>query len=400
MTWQENLEPASFRGVEFFIDTNEISFGRRNILHEYPLRDVPFAEDLGRKASTISVSAYVIGTDYIAKRDALISAIRDKNTPGTLILPTSGALLVIPQECRKRFSNKEGGIEYLELSFVEAGENKYPDENANSKAKVEQSAESARTILKESFAETFTVKGAPAFVSEDAAVLAGQLSGYLQKTLAAPSTLSNVAAELVGQVTQFDLQIPTLITKPLTYAQQSIGLVQQVEGLYTQAKDAYQSLKGLLSYGNDIAPIPTTTATRRQQQVNRDAMAGVIKRSALVSMAVSTTNIDFDSYQHAARVRDELAGLLDAEIIALGDTDDDTTLMALQTLRSDMVTDISTRAASLKRVKTVTYAESMPALVASYELYDTPDLANDLVKRNNVRHPGFLLAGRPLEALV
>ena len=48
-TW-ENLRPASFRGVAFEVESHSESGGRRIELHEYPLRDTPYAEDLGKKA--------------------------------------------------------------------------------------------------------------------------------------------------------------------------------------------------------------------------------------------------------------------------------------------------------------------------------------------------------------
>ena len=47
-TW-ENLRPASFRGVAFEVGSHSESGGRRVELHEYPLRDAPYAEDLGKK---------------------------------------------------------------------------------------------------------------------------------------------------------------------------------------------------------------------------------------------------------------------------------------------------------------------------------------------------------------
>ena len=61
----DKLLPASFRGVKFFIEKAELSAGRRTQVHEYPLRDKPFVEDLGRATRTITITAFVIGSDFI-----------------------------------------------------------------------------------------------------------------------------------------------------------------------------------------------------------------------------------------------------------------------------------------------------------------------------------------------
>ena len=57
MSWREQLQIASFRGVEFKVDSHSISGGRRVEVHEYPLHDTLYAEDLGRKARECSFDA-------------------------------------------------------------------------------------------------------------------------------------------------------------------------------------------------------------------------------------------------------------------------------------------------------------------------------------------------------
>jgi prophage DNA circulation protein len=50
--WRDVLlsQPASFRGVIFHVETGGKSSGRRTVTHEYPKRDDPYAEDMGRVA--------------------------------------------------------------------------------------------------------------------------------------------------------------------------------------------------------------------------------------------------------------------------------------------------------------------------------------------------------------
>jgi len=94
MAWQDRYLDASFRGVPFFVDRANTSGGRKTVLHEFPERDLPFAEDLGRASRLFNVTGYIIGEDYFEQRDRLIAACFDKSGPGILIHPYYGSLTV------------------------------------------------------------------------------------------------------------------------------------------------------------------------------------------------------------------------------------------------------------------------------------------------------------------
>lgn len=84
--WRDKLKPASFRGASFKVDTDIRRGGRRVVLHQYPKRDDPYAEDLGRSARRFVVQGYLIGPEYLVLRDILIAALEEAG-PGTLKLP-------------------------------------------------------------------------------------------------------------------------------------------------------------------------------------------------------------------------------------------------------------------------------------------------------------------------
>nr|MDM8590005.1 DNA circularization N-terminal domain-containing protein [Escherichia coli] len=48
MTWKDRLQDASFRGVPFKVEEESTGTGRRVETHEYPNRDKPYTEDLGK----------------------------------------------------------------------------------------------------------------------------------------------------------------------------------------------------------------------------------------------------------------------------------------------------------------------------------------------------------------
>lgn len=101
MAWRDELQPGSFRGIPFLIDTASTQAGRRIALHQYPLRNTPYAEDLGRQARGFRVQCLVVGPDYMHGRDALIDACETAG-PGTLIHPYYGQKRVVAQRVEVR----------------------------------------------------------------------------------------------------------------------------------------------------------------------------------------------------------------------------------------------------------------------------------------------------------
>jgi prophage DNA circulation protein len=110
-----------FRGARFRLDSYQTETGRRADVREYPLRNIPNAEDLGRKARRFSFSGYVLGATWEIERDALLDAC-EADGPGLLQHPFHGDHMVMCEGCTVRESRADG-ICYatFELQFVEAG---------------------------------------------------------------------------------------------------------------------------------------------------------------------------------------------------------------------------------------------------------------------------------------
>jgi len=63
MAWRDRLRPAAFRGIPFEVSAATGSFGRRTARHEFPQRDTPAVEDLGRRTRELQITGFVIGAD-------------------------------------------------------------------------------------------------------------------------------------------------------------------------------------------------------------------------------------------------------------------------------------------------------------------------------------------------
>jgi prophage DNA circulation protein len=134
--FQATLLPPSFRGVPFIVEENEDEFGQRGQLHEYPERDIPWAEPLGRRARKWQFRAYVLGDDCAAQAAVLRAAVEQKG-PGLLVHPDIGMVMAQPDPTRPsrgRATLTEGRKITFELAFVEAGQVNYPTGSADTQA--------------------------------------------------------------------------------------------------------------------------------------------------------------------------------------------------------------------------------------------------------------------------
>ena len=132
LPFRDAWQGASFRGAAFFCEANARDNGRRVVVHEFPKKDDPFSEDMGRRAFSFTIRGYCItaiksmggayNKDYRTPRNALISALEQQGA-GTLILPTGLAgLQVMCTRYRVSEEEKLGGYCVFDMEFAEAGQ--------------------------------------------------------------------------------------------------------------------------------------------------------------------------------------------------------------------------------------------------------------------------------------
>jgi prophage DNA circulation protein len=124
--WRDNLVPASFRGAVFHVETSGRRSGRRTVVHEYPKRNVPYSEDMGRSAVKWSFTGYLIlrdkgiGGNLLSQIGNLIGAL-EADDAGFLVHPTLGAMLVMCENYSYSDKRTAGGYVEFDMQFVEAG---------------------------------------------------------------------------------------------------------------------------------------------------------------------------------------------------------------------------------------------------------------------------------------
>jgi prophage DNA circulation protein len=134
------LLPASFRGVPFYVENAGGNYGRRFADHEYPARDTPFAEDLGRSQRVWPITGYTIGPGFRLHRMALVAACERKGA-GELVHPLIG---IVQAVCRTVSFTEERSVgmrSMITMEFAEPGQLQEPTGSPNSEMQIEAAAD-------------------------------------------------------------------------------------------------------------------------------------------------------------------------------------------------------------------------------------------------------------------
>lgn len=397
MTWFDDLRRvtlpdgrkligASFRGVPFFVDSEEYSGGRRVIIHEFPLRDDPFGEDLGRLARTFRVDGYVIGDDYLTQRDALISKLEDEDGTGELVLPGYGVKRAMCPRFSVRTSRTDGGMATFAIDFAETpAQVPAPVEVIDAPEQVDASADLALAATDAELVEQYDATGLPAFALESAKAALVAASEALESGLAGVITATQELAALAGQVELLTAQAASLVRQPAAilgaFRSAITILVETVEAAPGAVMSALVD-----AYAVDLgAPVVATTSTRARELANQTALVGALRRVLAIEAARLAPVVPYESIEQATAARDQLAAIIEEQAGGASDT----AYPALVDLRSQVLRAVP-GAEALASVITVSRSYPIPSLVLAYQTYGSVDREADIIARNGIAHPGFV----------
>jgi prophage DNA circulation protein len=393
--WKDKYRQASFRGVQFFVETSDREGGRRGVQHEFAQRDVPYTEDTGRKGRSFNLDGYVLGDDYFTQRDQLITACEAEG-PAELVHPYFGRLVVNCFNFKVRESSKDGGIAIFSFSFVEAGQQAFPNASQDTTFNTGSAADALKSASKNSFADKFSVLKQPAFVLKAAA---DKVKAFSAQVETVSKTFSSAAADLTElsfTLRKLTANVNDLLATPDKLAEQmgsALGFLRTASG---SAEDSFNGLKGMLGFGSDDKPVAITTSTRQKQFDNQKALNDMIKQIAVAEAVQSAIEVPFDSVEDAEAARSDLIGAIDDQMV---DTTSDDVYAAQQDLMARMIQSLPPPNQALSRIGTVTKPKTTNSLILAYDVYESPSLESDIITRNKISNPAFILGGRELKIL-
>lgn len=395
MSWQDGLRKASFRGVQFFVESHELQGGRRGVQHEYVQRDKPFSEDTGRKGREFSFDAYVLGDNYFSLRDALIVAL-EKEGPGELVHPYLGRHSVQSFAFRLRETQRDGRMAVFTLNFVESGASEFPSASVDNRGILNSKTESLLDKIEKEFAKVFSVADKPQYVVDSAVTKINSVGDAINKAVDYVGKQEQKIAEAQRRIETLKNKAVDLVHTPEKLARQITDAIRGVVFAAENARDKVVSLGKMFGFGSDDKAIPTTTSTRVQEDKNRAALNQITQVSAIALSSDAAADIPFESTEDARLVRSDLVENLEVQQEV---TTDDETFQAMQDVKTELIRGVPPPEEQLPTIGEVVLQQATPALVMTYDLYQNPLYEQDIIDRNEVPHPGFVPGGKSLEVL-
>lgn len=448
-TWRDSLLPASFRGVGFFIEKAVVPAGRKGQLHEFPQRDEPYFESLGKQSKVHTLTGFIVGPDCFEQRDKLLQALEQEGA-GELVHPWLGRVQVQVGECGVTHNLSEGGLVRLDLKFYPANPLKFPVSTLNTRRQLLGASES---LLDSALRRYRSVMATVDAVRINIQALRSALSGVfatIQRQFTPFMTIYSDVTALVHSLVNAPLTVSTLFTTFFasfdgdsrrarrangtsniggastgtgsgsstgvssgsgSVSGSSNGGVSSVEtvdyrSVISEATQQAEAVSGinLVSQGSGL-----DTGVTAQAAANLVQDALLVKVAKIIaSMPVATTvtpltavpSLDQQVMQALQRVdvpvADDVIELRDTLSSAIWEASlkaDPEHYLALNTLRQALIRHLNAVAASGVRLVDMKVSEPLPALVLAYRRFGDASRAQEMVQRNRLAHPGFVPPG-------
>ena len=146
-----------------------------------------------------------------------------------------------------------------------------------------------------------------------------------------------------------------------------------------------------------VERVEETTQEAIYVNKNAEVLERFVESVSVANESKAIVRRDFSYYEEAVQARD----ILLARIDAMAETSfEDSEYDALQNLRKQVTSALPPETQSLPKLGIITLVQTVPSLVTTYDLYESLDRDEDIIARNNIRHPGFMLGGTVLEVLI
>ena len=403
----EQLQPASFRGVPFEVEASGITVGRRTVVHEYPQRDRPYVEDMGRATRNITLQCFVVGSDYLEQAQALMHELEEPG-PGTLIHPCLGEMEVTITSVSELQFDRGLGVASVTITATEAGDLEFPAVTADEDTEALEAADAVEKSAVDKFCEEFDLSTINDWVDS---ALEGSLLDALNFVSA--GDLGKLFDYAEGVANLADKAMDLLSTDPKIFATRLAGALGLSRWATTVSawRGVAKSLKNLCRHDKLKARTkayaerkgePMSDVTRQVMKsqaaietlVRQLLIAQMVGVSTLVATSKDVSSPDGEedmrtttrSYDEIVELRDELCHVLDDELLM---EENDEMYQVLDEARTAIFDVLTHKADALQHVVIVKPDDVFPAVVLAYDYHDDADRDLEIARRNSVEHEGF-----------
>lgn len=417
MSWRDKLQQASYKNTPFEVETMSRSGGKRGTSHEFIDNGVPYFEERGKKTGEFPFEAFVIGEDYLEKRDALIQAIESVGS-GELIHPTYGS---IEANCLS-FSVTEGisegmGWAKFSFTFIKSGGISQPIASIPKRLFLQDVIDGLREVVDLELSEKFDVVGFPSYVVSEAKETMTAMTDQIDRiTNSVRSQVQDVAI-FKSNLKKLKNSFEEIVSAPKTLVDEYSKIYSSMSSLFSDKKSI--SEKALIAASNIIASevkASESVVTIGENQVvkNKKNLSSFEKRHLVLLSVESLVKSVFETNQEQAiddvlssnsflTIEDvvEFKEKLIAEIDAL--LSDKSTSHEIYEkfykLKSDLSLSIPAEINRLPSKRSISLVEVKPSLLVVYNEFGQVNKEREFSLINNIENPLFVPAGKSLEVI-
>lgn len=400
-TWLGGYLQGSFRGVKFFTRNHQTAGGRRLVNHVYPLRDNKDYEDLGRSEKPFNMSAYVVDDNYYGQRNDLIAAL-DAPGPGKLVHPYLGVWNVVVDTWSESEATEQGRVANFDITFKEQELIQLTVVIPNTGALVAAAKKSFLEKLLAFFEEAYDIVSKPISALED-------VTETIDKALDVVDAIKKVA----NTQAEFKQAISNLKGKLIELRMSGKILGAAFSDIVNFGTDATSNLvfgvtaaDALQQYGemenlklfDDEPVVDSPGDISMQPDYPSFQVQKLVTHCSLAAKIGLSSEIPFDSAEAAENLEASL--FEDIDEVLNGNFIDDEMYAALRQCKAAVRQDLELRAINLPRLVNFQTVETSNVLQIANEIYGDLEEVEDIVKRNNIQHPGFISGARTIQVRV
>jgi prophage DNA circulation protein len=428
-SWKAHLlldGKGKFRTAEFYVDNAESEIGRRVAVHEFPNRDYPTVEDLGRANRKFRLTCFVLGPKYDEDRDKLRAEF-EKPGPGQLTHPYWGEMQVsIVSPVKITETPNEGGLARFDLDVVETEQGNPVVAAIDFAPEVNLKALVAITKVSAAFSAVFTLVNAIEATRSAAVSLIQGMTSVIKTARKYANAAVNLVDDVEKSLNDLITNASALVNTPEDLVNSIDGAIksvfgnlsalgEDVEELILGGQKNIEAVRGSVyfedfragkakevfdaaaSNGDDTAPVQETGSGQDEIQIaNQAAIISMFQAISVIEAAVAFAEFGFESRDKAIEIRDSVAESLDA----IAEDAADEVYAALMDLKAALSNQLSSVAATLPELITVPVTNPIPSLALTYDIYGSIDNETDLIFRNNIAEPHMVPSYVDLKVVV
>lgn len=395
--WLQSLWNASYKGTPFFVEKDDESGGRRIVVHQFPMRDDPYLEDLGEDKRDFEVTAYVASDRADTDAGQLVVTCATRGA-GILVLPTHGQVLVRCLSFSRDRSKDRHGYIAFSLKFVREGAASALASVAALANLIFIAADNLATAAAVSFVTSFQTGAAATSRASVDFVIEAATSGLRDAVSVLEALRSSEPVEPAVSSAQRDAiqktfdAIPAMLAQPETVS----GAPAAIVGIARALGDGLPSTSAVRAFDEVIstsvsAPLAAVYRTNnlRLAAINASGAARVLRLGALSAYCEGIARVVLVDRPAGITLRANVAEYFEAEVEDLPASEIDL-IHAISVMRDAVIDYLSRAILDLAPVVMVEANLSMPSLFWAWRLYQDPSRSSEIVARNRVQHPSLM----------